>query len=140
MDELNTNGTQRLSAHSAAHASPPAPTCPSPLLDANALMSNLAGDRELAQEVVVAVVGDMPAHLDQLTDAVAAANWQLAMRTAHTQKGLMAQVGAMPLAAKLREIEQMLCAGGTIDLPAVVAVRRDYAAVEQELRNWLAHG
>ena len=102
------------------------------------LLRNCADDRELAREIVVSVMADMPAKLGDLEEAVASADWAAASRTAHTMKGLAAQIGGMPLSERLRAAEHTLRAGGAIDQATLDAIRRSYGTLERRLGTWLS--
>lgn len=108
-----------------------------PRFDESSLLGNLSGDREMARIVVESALGDLPRYLDQLSGDMAATDWVRAERAAHTLKGLGAQVGGAAFSAHAAALDLRLKAGET-DLAADLAVlQEEYAALSEELKNWM---
>jgi PAS domain S-box-containing protein len=107
-----------------------------PIFDEKTLLSQLGGDRELAKAVILSATGDIPGYFDQLEQAIAAGNWTLAERQTHTMKGLLAQIGGMKLARRMKEIDDHLKGGAKIDDATVIDLRRDYQVLSVILLDW----
>ena len=107
-----------------------------PIFDEKTLLSQLGGDRELAKAVILSATGDIPRYFGQLEQAIAAGNWTLAERQTHTMKGLLAQIGGMKLARRMKEIDDHLKGGAKIDDATVIDLRRDYQILSAILLDW----
>jgi CheY-like chemotaxis protein/nitrogen-specific signal transduction histidine kinase len=107
-----------------------------PEFDADRLLDQLGGDRELAETVVDTVLTDLPPYLQTLAPLVAAEDWVAAGRAIHTLKGLTAQVGGVRLSGRLADLDAQLRAGGRIESAAVAEVVQDYASLVSALRRW----
>jgi two-component system sensor histidine kinase/response regulator len=109
-----------------------------PVFDQKHLISQLAGDRELARTIIQMATEDIPGYFDQLEQAIAAGNWKDAKRQAHTLKGLTAQIGGMKLSAQMKEVEDHLQGGGITDSATVADLRGEYQILATALQDW--HG
>ncbi|MBK6907154.1 MAG: response regulator [Rhodocyclaceae bacterium] len=103
----------------AASAVSPAPTCGNPpantgntvttdtpvVLDVANAVARLGGSESLYETVAVSFVSDVAALMAQLQDAAARNDAHVAMRSAHTIKGLAATIGAMALSAAAANAE-----------------------------------
>jgi CheY-like chemotaxis protein len=114
-----------------AGAVPPAPT-----FDEAALLRPLGGSRELARLIVVSATDDFPSYLVKLEQACQAADWKTAERLAHTMKGLGAQIGGLELARRMREADEQLKHGGTLDPSVLAQLQAEYAALAIALQSW----
>jgi signal transduction histidine kinase/HPt (histidine-containing phosphotransfer) domain-containing protein/ActR/RegA family two-component response regulator len=101
-----------------------------PLFDKQAVLADFGDDRELVRRIIVKALSDLPRYLDQLENAVADSEWEEAGRTAHTLKGLTAQIGGRRLSAQLAQVETQLRAGGQIDHEVVARIRNEYVELK----------
>lgn len=108
-----------------------------PLFDASILLSQLGGDRQLAATIIESAMGDIPKYLDGLERAVTDGDWKGAARQAHTMKGLTAQIGGLRLAARLKEADDHLRRGGSMEAAAVGDLRGEYKKLTDALERWL---
>ncbi len=99
-----------------SHAAPvpqPTPAAVSPVSINRAVgLEYLAGQEALYNELLGDFLVDQPAVLASLEDAIAAEDYPLANRIAHTVKGVSATIGAVALPPLANAIEQSF-AGGT---------------------------
>lgn len=109
---------------------------PAPTFDESALLKPLGGNRELARLIIVSATGDFPHYLKQLGQACQAADWKTAERLAHTMKGLAAQIGGLDLTRRMREAEEWLKRGETLDADALAQLQAEYAALVTALQPW----
>jgi len=89
-------------------------------------LEQLDGNRAMAAFVIASILRDGTPFMDQLEVAVQNAQWTEADRLAHTLKGMMAQLGSVPLANRFRAHEMHLTAGGTMTLADVASLREAY--------------
>ncbi len=106
--------------------------------DEKILLSQLGGDRELAEAVIVSATDDIPGYFDQLEQAIAAGNWMDAERKTHTLKGLTAQIGGIRLSTRMKALDDHLKGGGDTDSATVAALRTDYHVLSDTLARWMA--
>jgi signal transduction histidine kinase/CheY-like chemotaxis protein len=111
---------------------------PVPILDLGALLENAANDSELAREIVGMTLAEMPRSLDALSQRVTSWSPEEVLRSVHTLKGLVLQIGGLRLAAELQAIESRLRGQERIDQLAVTQIREGYQQLELELKPWLA--
>jgi PAS domain S-box-containing protein len=71
-----------------------------------ALLDRLMDDRELAQTVISAFLGDLPKQLERLQAALDSADAKAVQRAAHTLKGASATIGGEALATRAARLEQ----------------------------------
>jgi two-component system sensor histidine kinase/response regulator len=81
-----------------------------PVLDKVGALERLEGDKELWDEICGIWMDDHGAMLSAVRDAFDAASDEALRRAAHALKGASANIGAVRVASKAREIE--LAAGG----------------------------
>ena len=106
---------------------PPAPSPANlPLFDERVVLENFDNDRGLFDHIISSTMIDLPNYLDALQHAVEQQAWLEAGKTAHTMKGLTAQIGGLRLSAELQDIEQKLRNGETINNEAVAHVRQQF--------------
>jgi PAS domain S-box-containing protein len=106
--------TQVMAAHNPGWFAPafllPPPAPPSTLLpvifDEATAMRRVEGDRELLQDIAATFLADSRQLLQELRQAVIAANPTTIMHTAHTLKGAAATLGAMAVAAVAKQLEE----------------------------------
>ena len=116
----------------------PAATPPEARLDWDAALEAVDGDRELLGTVLEGFLGQQPALLAELRDALAAGDLQVVKRVAHTVGGSLRLFHEARVVALAHDLEDR-CHGGT---PAEVtaawrALEPELAGVVVELRNWL---
>jgi signal transduction histidine kinase/DNA-binding response OmpR family regulator len=125
----------------APHVDQVAPTgaAPSatPLFDAQSMLDNLSGDREIACMVAQSALSDFPRYLDQLEEKVSAGDWPVAERATHTMKSLAAQIGGMQLAGRMKVADDQLKAGIALDLATVAELRAGYAELAAAVQQWM---
>ena len=109
-----------------------------PIFDEQALLSPLGNNADMARMIVVSALGDFPKYFDQLDPAVLAGDWATAERATHTMKSLAAQIGGLQLALHMRETDNRLRSGGSIDAATVARLRAEFAELETALQRWMA--
>jgi two-component system, sensor histidine kinase len=82
-----------------------------PVFNAGAMLRNLANDHSIALILLEGLSADLPSDIEALEVAIKHGDTDLAVRKAHTIKGLAASGGAQPLAVAARELEQLCRAG-----------------------------
>ncbi len=107
------------------------------VFDAQEMLAMLDGDMELARTIALAAIEDIAAHLDQLEQAMIAAEWTAARRLSHTMKGVTAQIGGMRLSNRFREQDERLQSGLEMTPLALAELRSEYQALKQALQEWL---
>ena len=125
----------------ALHLQRPAPEYAPPpeaeaVLNPASLLANCANDRDLAVEILDLTLSGMPEYLQNLAQHLAQGELPDARRAAHTMKGLMAQIGAMPLSARMKEVEFRLAAGESVEASLVAALEADYQQVVGAAEAW----
>jgi CheY-like chemotaxis protein len=80
-------------------------------LDLAALRRNMDDDEEMLQDIVGAFLRDHVTQLRDLRHALSRLDGQLALRSAHTLKGLLLTLGAQPAADAALEVERSVRAG-----------------------------
>ena len=108
------------------------------VFDEVAMLSGLAGKRELARKIVALSLDNLPKLCDALAQAAADGAWADARRCAHSLRGMAAQVGGLHLAATLKALETRLKDGGTTDGDTLTGLRLECAQLGQELASWQA--
>jgi len=81
------------------------------VFDINQLRNVCMEDSELMRELVTALIDDATKQLPTLSDAVEHADATRCARVAHYVKGACANVGAVSMAALLKQIENSATAG-----------------------------
>jgi len=93
------------------------------------------GDAELSQQVLAAFEGDTESLLNELREAVAAADAPACVRVAHTLKGCAASVGAPAVEARARAMEALARSGEFRTLKDLLPqLRVEYARFRAEVR------
>jgi HPt (histidine-containing phosphotransfer) domain-containing protein len=103
-----------------------------PVFDINQLRNICMEDAELMRELVAALIDDAGAQIPALTDAVEHADSLRCARLAHYVKGACANVGAVALAALMKNIERNAAAGD------FAACRTALSALDTELQKFSA--
>jgi HPt (histidine-containing phosphotransfer) domain-containing protein len=105
-----------------------------------AFASELGGTAaEVVAEIVETYLQDTPELIRQMRDAVRAGDASALDRAAHTLKSSSATVGAVPLAARCRAIEEQARGGRVSDMgEAVLGVEAEFERVRQELESGIA--
>ena len=91
-----------------------------PVFDKAGLLERLDGDEDLCRELVGLFLEDYPAHLERLKELAAKGDAESVGRQAHTMKGSAANIGAMALAERAREIEMAGKADNLSGMPSLV--------------------
>jgi two-component system, sensor histidine kinase and response regulator len=102
---------------------------------------NQPGQPDLVREVLAVFLSDAPGRLDAIDNAIRASDPQAIQRAAHALKGAAASIGAMPLQARCRELEE-LGKSARLDSTAELggAIRDEWARVRAEIAEILATG
>jgi len=82
-----------------------ASSSPAVLFDPTALLERLEGDHEFAQEILNDSVDEILAFVAQLKSDCASLNAEELCHSAHTLKGMAANIGALALRAEAYQIE-----------------------------------
>ena len=118
---------------------PPVDAVPAePIFDASAFLNRLGGDHQLAQKVIRSSMESFPRYFSALEQACSAADWPAAVRSAHTIKGLAAQLGGQALNRSMQAAETQLRRGAAVDADRLLQLRTQHAALEDALQQWLA--
>ncbi len=83
------------------------PTADNPVIDWDAAMASVDGDRALLTDVVQAFLEECPLLIEQLKTALAASNAKLLSRSAHTLRGAMRTLGIESTARVAAQLEEM---------------------------------
>jgi len=97
------------------------------VLDWDELAERLAGDVDLAWEVLSEFVETLPQRLAEIDEAVRIADPGLIKRLAHTLKGASANISARRLSEAALAVEQAASRGDTTALKALCAVLKEQA-------------
>jgi len=112
--ELFGTLTSILPQHGAPAAPAPAVAAPVPalpVLDVASLRANMDDDEEMLQDIVGAFLRDHVTQLRDLRQALSTLDAQVALRGAHTLKGLLLTLAAQPAADAALEVERAVRAG-----------------------------
>ena len=90
---------------------PTSAQAPIVVFDAEEMLRCYSGKRNIALAMLKRLLSEMPLRMSELQSALATGNSRIAVREAHTIKGLAAGAGAFPLRDSARELEQ-LCKQG----------------------------
>ncbi|MBC7292642.1 MAG: response regulator, partial [Thermoleophilia bacterium] len=105
-----------------------------PVLDRQALLDRVAGDEDLAAEVLGVFMQDVPRQLAALKKVVAAGDLEQVRRHAHTLKGASANAGALALREAALQCENAAKEGRLADVQgALRALRREFQALRKEV-------
>ena len=110
-----------------------------PVLDRNELRDRIDGDLELLAILFEAFDGDVDQQLLELENQVAAGNWEVARRIAHTIKGTTANLGGTRAAKAAGELERQLKEGQSPTSTVIHAVKQNTARLCSELRQVISH-
>jgi two-component system, sensor histidine kinase and response regulator len=123
------------SAHVAAGA---APHQPSGVLDLDAALKRLEGDRELLEEVARLFLDECPKMLAEIQSAASAGDLHLLERAAHTLKGSSANVGALAVSEAAIELEHRARSNRLDSAKALIQrVEEQVASLLPELESFL---
>ena len=103
-------GTQTASPVSAPSAMRVAPDTKDAVFDKAAVLE-MIGDEALFHELAALYVSQTPGALQELDDALAASDWPVVARSAHTLKGLFATFAAASAEAHAKLLEQSATLG-----------------------------
>ena len=119
------------------HDVPTPPNKVSAVFDEDALLNPLAHNHQLACLVVRSALEDLPGYLDQLADAVAASDVRVADRLTHTMKGLLAQIGGVQLAARMKVLNEQIKEGHLPVVSVCAGLRSEYDPLANALQQYL---
>ncbi len=111
-------------------------TCDGAIFSPEALLSPLAGNRELAFVVVDNALADLPGYLQRYEEAVRAADKPTAHRIAHTLKGLALQLGGQRLHEIAKLIDASFKRDEWPDSGANANMRAECERLVSALRDW----
>jgi HPt (histidine-containing phosphotransfer) domain-containing protein len=120
-------GPARAFATARGEAGAPALPAPDPILDPEALLGRVAGDRALLRELVAIFTEDAPGMLERIAGALAADDSAAVAKAAHALKGSVGVFSAGPAAGAAAELEQLARSG------ELSAAGRTYATLEREV-------
>lgn len=104
------------------------------VLDGEAFLARLEGDLALAKELLALFASHVPAQVDSLRDAIAAADCTAVEAAAHSLKGVLGNVHAERAARAAFELERMGRAGDVEAAPAAfTALKSEMHAVDLAL-------
>ena len=110
-----------------------------PVFDEADLLRRLDRDEFIIRELVAQFMGDAPAQIARLSDAVADGDTEGLALLAHTMKGAAATIGASRLSRQAQALEQAVRSGGTgpagVRLPLI---EEQFGLLREELlrRGW----
>lgn len=130
------DAVERLAAAPAPEASPAPPDQTAPLVDWDAALDYVGGDRALLRELVNMFLAEYPRWLAELRQALAAGNVADVKRTAHNLKGSMRHFGARPAFEAALQLETMAREGR---LGGAEPARAELERALQRLRPELEH-
>lgn len=105
-----------------------ADSLPAPLFDSRLLLERLDGDYEFAQEILDDSVEEIAAFIAQLKIQCAMQNAQELCHTAHTLKGMSANIGALALRELAYQIETCARAQNLEEARQLLPTLEDIAA------------
>ena len=105
--------------------------------DVEAVLDMLDQNQELAKVVVQSAIDDLSQQITDLAQSIDAGDWATAKRTAHTMKGLSAQVGAMALHQKVIQVHLRLRDGAEIAIDEIADLRDRYDNFSTGAVAWL---
>ncbi|HYN78337.1 MAG TPA: Hpt domain-containing protein [Lamprocystis sp. (in: g-proteobacteria)] len=93
-----------------------------PAWDETAALSAVAGDADLARELLTALIAGLPAEIEGLRAAAIVAGGSAALaEVAHHMRGATRYCGVLALDAALEDLERAAKAGNTADMAAGLA-------------------
>jgi len=112
---------------------------PEPMLDLDAALVRLGGDRELLRDLIGFFLEDSSPLLEQLQRALAARDASVVERSAHSLKGLAANFSAARAVQAALRLEKMGHSGNLAGGPeAEHDLQREISALTQALSLYLA--
>ncbi|MDD5297759.1 MAG: response regulator [Rhodocyclaceae bacterium] len=118
-------------------ASPGLPEARPPVFDESLLMSQLGGNRSLAEKIIRSAMGNIPKYLDRLQSAAAAGDRAEADGMIHKLTALVAQIGGRSMSSQLKEMNAQLKRGGPPDALPLHQVIADYELLAHSLNDWM---
>jgi HPt (histidine-containing phosphotransfer) domain-containing protein len=103
-------------------------------------LTRAAGDKDLLREAIAILLDDAPQQLKTLREAYSSKDLSTVQRLAHGLQGAVANLGAVNMAAGLRDLSHAARdkRQDAID-PLLDQAYRDWTALERELRTWMAN-
>jgi len=111
--QKHTSGVPDVPADFAQGKLFPDPVLPGQMVDVEEAISRLGGNRQFYEKIIYAVSTDGRAQLAELKTCLAQHNTDAAARAMHTFKGLVATLGAEPLAQLAASAERLIKQTGT---------------------------
>ena len=110
-----------------------------PEFDAQFMLNSMGNNTDLARMILASALEDMPRYLDTLERNVREGSWGEAERATHTLKGLSAQIGGLRFSKRLREIDEQLRSGQTIDNTVVDELRLACGTLTAQVLQWTSN-
>ena len=108
-------------------------------LDREELLVHVERDEELAREILTIFLADLPEYRQSLQSAVESANSEDVRKTAHTFKGMLANLAAKPSSAAAGHLEDLATEHKTdAFMPAWRVFEKELSAVSVEVEQLLA--
>ncbi len=108
-----------------------------PVFDRQSLLKLLLGDEELAKEIIVGFLEDLPTQIDTLKRHVDAGDTREAGSVGHSIKGAAANVGGMAFSSVAADIERAGKAGRLEEIAALLpALERQFELLKIQMREW----
>lgn len=104
-------------------------------VDRTRLKEATLDDAEFMGELVEMYLTDAADQLASLEQAIAAADWTTARRTAHRLRGASSNVGAQELARLCSDLEQRSSSGGAVERSAGESLRGEFERVAIALQD-----
>lgn len=109
-----------------------------PIWDQETLLGRMRGKSERVVKLVNLFLGDMPERIEAINQEVQDAELEALTSTAHTVKGVAANLGVMRLQEAAKELETAAKNEQTQELNALLdAINQVYADSESELRAFI---
>jgi signal transduction histidine kinase/CheY-like chemotaxis protein/HPt (histidine-containing phosphotransfer) domain-containing protein len=108
-----------------------------PIFDKEGLLTRLMDDEDLAKEISIEFLEDIPGQIKALRDFLEAGDAMGAERQAHTIKGASANIGGEALRAVAFEMEKAARAGHLIEVGGYMAeLETEFNALKLEMGHW----
>lgn len=105
--------------------------------DSEYMLTMLGWNKKLAKVIMTSAKQDIPNYFEKLTQSVQDDNWQEAKAITHTLKGILAQVGGVRIAKKVKEIDDAIRGGAKINSQLILELKSEYALLIVFLDQWV---
>ena len=110
-----------------------------PIWDQDALLGRMRGKTDRVVKLVNLFLGDMPERIESLQSEISAAEFEACGATAHTVKGVAANLSVLRLQEAATELELAAKSQHTQELDSLLgAIKTVYEQSEQELKALVA--